>query len=112
MFIQRQKTIIETKNNNVEKSNTPIWIRLKCERKDIDLMVSVSHIGAQDLTADKTSPNPAITKINPLIEDIIKAITWFLVSVDKQDVKARKAPAINQLPIYEIKITLLSGLPR
>ena len=46
-------------------------------------MVSVSHIGAQDLTADKTSPNPAITKINPLIEDIIKAITWFLVSVDK-----------------------------
>jgi hypothetical protein len=75
-------------------------------------MVSVIHIGAQERTADKTSPNPAITRINPLIEDIIKAITWFLVSVDKHDVKAKKAPAINQLPTYDIKITLLSGLPR
>ena len=75
-------------------------------------IVSVIQIGAHDLTADKIKLKPAIIKIKPLIDEIINAITWFFVSVDKHEVKAKNAPAINQLPIYEIKITLLSGSPK
>ena len=103
---------METKNIKVVKSNTPYWILLKWERKDNDPIASVTQIGAQDLTLDKINPNPAITIIKQLIVDIMNAITWFLVKVDRQDVRDKKHPAINQLPIYEIKITPLSGLPR
>ena len=97
MFIQRHKIIIETKNIKVDESKTPICTLLKCDRKDIDPIVSVIQIGAQDLTEDKTRLKPAIIKINPLMDEIIKAITWFFVRVDRQEVRAKKAPAINQL---------------
>ena len=100
------------KKMRVLKSKTPIWILLKWDRKDIEPIVSVTQVGVHDLTDDKTRLKPAIIKTNPLIEEIINAITWFLVSADKQEVRAKKAPAINQLPIYDIKITLLSGSPR
>ena len=111
-FIQIHKIIIETKKMRVLKSKTPIWILLKWDRKDIEPIVSVTQVGVHDLTDDKTRLKPAIIKTNPLIEEIINEITWFLVSADKQEVRAKKAPAINQLPIYDIKITLLSGSPR
>ena len=103
MLIQRHKTIIDTKNISEFKSNTPIWILLKWERKDIEPIVSVIQTGAQDRTADKIKLKPAIIKTKPLIDEIINAITWFLVRVERQEVRAKKAPAINQLPIYDIK---------
>ena len=112
IFIQRHKIIIETKNIKVDKSKTPIWTLLKCDKKDIDPIVSVIQIGAQDLTEDKTRLKPAIININPLMDEIIKAITWFFVRVERQEVKAKNAPAINQLVKYDIKITLLSGFPK
>ena len=112
IFIQRHKIIIETKNIKVDKSKTPIWTLLKCDKKDIDPIVSVIQIGAQDLTVDKTRLKPAIININPLMDEIIKAITWFFVRVERQEVKAKNAPAINQLVKYDIKITLLSGFPK
>jgi len=46
------------------------------------------------------------------MDEIIKAITWFFVRVERQEVKAKNAPAINQLVKYDIKITLLSGFPK
>ena len=80
------------------RSKTPNWILLKWERKDNEVIVSVTHIGAQDLTLDKIKPKPAITKIKQLIVDIINAITWFFVNVDKHEERAKKHPAISQLP--------------
>ena len=58
--------------------------------KDIDPIVSVIQIGAQDLTVDKTRLKPAIININPLMDEIIKAITWFFVRVERQEVKVIK----------------------
>ena len=103
---------METKNIKVVKSNTPYWILLKWERKDNDPIASVTQTGAQDLTLDKINPNPAITIIKQLIVDIMNAITWFLVKVERHEVSDKKEPAINQLPTYEMKITPLSGLPK
>ena len=98
MFIQRHKIIIEIKKTRVLKSKTPICILLKCDKNDIELIVSVIQFGDHDLTADKTRLKPAIISTKPLMDDIINAMTWFLVSADRQEVRAKKAPAINQLP--------------
>ena len=86
------------KNTKVLKSKTPIWILVKCDKNDIELIVSVIQFGDHDLTADKTRLKPAMISIKPLIDDIMKAMTWFFVSIDRQEVRAKKAPAINQLP--------------
>ena len=114
IFFRGNSITVKGKQENikVDKSKTPIWTLLKCDRKDIDPIVSVIQIGAQDLTVDKTRLKPAIIKTNPLIDETIKAITWFFVRVERQEVKAKNAPAINQLVKYDINITLLSGFPK
>ena len=91
--------IIDIKNTSEFKSKTPIWILLKWERNDIEPIVSVIQTGAHERTTAKIRLKPAIIKIKPLIDEIINAITWFLVRVERQDVSAKKAPAINQLPM-------------
>ena len=90
--------IIEIKKIKVVKSRTPYWILLKWDKKEKDWITSVNHKGAHDLTLANTSPNPAITIIKQLIVETIKAITWFFVNIERQEVKDKKHPAINQLP--------------
>ena len=82
----------------VIKSKTPIRILLKWDRKDIEPIVSVTQVGVHDLTDDKTRLKPAIIKTNPLIEEIINAITWFLVSADKQEVRAKRRQPLTNSP--------------
>ena len=43
--------------------------------KEKEVIVSVTQIGAQDLTLESINPNPAITNMKQLIVEMMNAIT-------------------------------------
>ncbi len=78
-LIQRHKIIIEIKNTSVLKSKTPICILLKCDRNDIELIVSV--IKYDDVKIQKTgmsshtilvSDNKKVPNLNTVLKQINK----------------------------------------
>ena len=71
---------------------------LKWVRKLSPLTASTTKGGAQALNRSRTRGKPLNTKPRHTTALSTKAMTWFLVSAEKQDPMARKAPAISALP--------------
>ena len=80
-------------------SITPLVTAVKWVRKLSEAIVSTSRSGAQSRKKLSTSSRPAMVNRKHTVALMMKAMTWFLVNAEMHDPIARKAPAMNRLPI-------------